>query len=66
MLSYSDTLCVLYRTNHLQNESVLYNIIYNTMAGIGKIMLCSRPKLAFKVGQSNNGFFVGLSKNLGR
>ena len=34
------------------------------MAGIGN-MLCSRPKQAFKVGRSDHGFFVGLSKTLG-
>ena len=60
-MCYSHTLC------NLQNESVLYNITisYNTMVGIGN-MLCLRPKQAFKVGRSDHGFFVGLSKTLGR
>ena len=35
------------------------------MAGIGN-MLCLCPKQAFKVGQSDHGFFVGLSKTLDR
>ena len=65
MLCYSDILRVIYKTNHLQNESVLYNIIYNTMAGI-RNMLCLCPKQAFKVGRSDHGFFVGLSKTLDR